>query len=565
MSTANPAPESVVRPRLPRTITDWVRVFGPGAVIASLTIGTGELIFSTRGGALFGYHILFVFVVISLLKWGLVISTSRHMILTGVHPYERLIELPGPRGWLPLALLLMAAVCLPVWISFHSGVLGNLTSWLTGTRGWMNGGMDYVWGAAALVGVLILSALGGYTLLERVQMFVVTALVLCAGLTLILYRPDWLQLILGVLPKPLSYPDWLPEKYPDIARHSVWVETTRYVGVIGGAGFDYLAYTSWLREKSWGVLPGRATPEQLEEITADPDHEIRKWVNAPVVDCLISFALIVAFSAVFVASGALILGPEQVVPDEDNLLNLQARFVTRIHNWLLPLYVGGAFLTMLGTLYGTIEIACAVADEVVRSFFLKWSDSSAMRLRRCVLAWCAPLALGILVWLFIRQASPVERPDMNITSVSTSETPERVSASADTGDSTKIPSAGAPDRSPTPNKPRLLLMILTPVNLFTGVLACGLICFAVIWMDRRWLPSELQPPLWLTVLNLVSAAVFFGLGLKGYWDNENRVVVVGCMLGIFITAMIVAALAEPKVQALRNHRPSTELSEDQTQ
>ncbi|MCH7920588.1 MAG: hypothetical protein IIC50_21730 [Planctomycetes bacterium] len=59
---------------LPRRPWDWLKVFGPGAIMASLTIGTGELIFSSRGGALFGYRILFLFVVISLLKWGLVIA-----------------------------------------------------------------------------------------------------------------------------------------------------------------------------------------------------------------------------------------------------------------------------------------------------------------------------------------------------------------------------------------------------------------------------------------------------------------------------------------------------------
>ena len=85
-------------PQLPRRLTDWVRIFGPGAIIASLTIGTGELVFSSRGGAIFGYDILFTFTVISLLKWGLVVSTSRHMVLTGYHPYERMIDLPGPRG-----------------------------------------------------------------------------------------------------------------------------------------------------------------------------------------------------------------------------------------------------------------------------------------------------------------------------------------------------------------------------------------------------------------------------------------------------------------------------------
>jgi len=78
---------------LPRRPLDWLKVFGPGAIIASLTIGTGELIFSSRGGAIFGYRILFLFIVISLLKWGLVVASSRHMVLTGVHPYRRMLDL----------------------------------------------------------------------------------------------------------------------------------------------------------------------------------------------------------------------------------------------------------------------------------------------------------------------------------------------------------------------------------------------------------------------------------------------------------------------------------------
>ena len=43
------------------------------------------------------------------------------------------------------------------------------------------------------------------------------------------------------VPQSLEYPTWVAEKYPKIAEQPEWVETTRYVGVIGGAGFDYLA------------------------------------------------------------------------------------------------------------------------------------------------------------------------------------------------------------------------------------------------------------------------------------------------------------------------------------
>lgn len=520
------------KPPLPRSIKDWICIFGPGAIMASLTIGTGELIFSSRGGALFGFHILFVFVLILVLKWGLVFATSRHMILTGVHPYERMLELPGPRGWLPIMLLLIASVCLPIWISFHSGVIGNLISWMTGTSRVMHGGMDYVWGGSILAATLLLSAAGGYTMLEKIQTVVVLLMVVCAGLTLLLYNPDWVQMLMGVIPQPLTYPDWVSVKYPKIAENSVWVETTRYTGVIGGAGFDYLAYTAWLREKRWGVLPNRATPEELAAIAKDPYHPVRKWINAPLVDCAISFAMVIAFSTVFVASGAMFLGPRETVPDEENMLNLQAQFVTQIHTWLLPLYLVGAFLTMQGTLYGTIEIACSIADEIARSFDHQWTEDKASRLKRAVLIWCTPIAMSILVWLAIRQANPQPTavvPSANQASISQTEAESKAEQEV------------APAK-----KPRILLAILTPVNLFTGVLSCGLICVLALWMDRRWLPRELQPPIWLNVLNVVSAIVFLGLGLKGYWDNENRLIALGSMLALLVLAMCIAQYCSVK-------------------
>lgn len=488
---------------LPRRPLDWLKVFGPGAIIASLTIGTGELIFSSRGGAIFGYRILFPFIVISLLKWGLVVASSRHMVLTGVHPYRRMLDLPGPRGWLPMVLLLIAAVCLPIWISFHSGVLGNLTAWITGTSGLLGGGIDYLWGAAILALVVAITALRGYSTLERIQLVIVTAMVVSAGVTLILYKPDWLELLKGaIIPQSYSYPAWLGTEYPRIAAQPVWVETTRYVGVIGGAGFDYLAYTSFMRDKAWGQAgSGPASAERLAEIAADPAHPVRRWLRAPLVDCSISFLVIVVFSAVFVASGALILGPHHKIPDEKNLLNLQADFVTGIHPWLLPLYVAGAFLTMIGTLYGTMEVACSIAGEMAHAFSRNFAVNHAHRIRRATIVWCAIGACAILLLLFAYQS---------------------------TG------SAG---------KPRLLLAILTPANLFTGVLLCGVLCLVNLWMDRRFLPKELRLPAWLRWMNLGSAFIFLGLGVKGYWDHESRPYAIGSLCVMLTVAAAGAHLA----------------------
>ncbi len=373
-------------------------VFGPGAIIASLTIGTGELIFSSRGGALFGYRCLFLFVVICLLKWGLVLAASRHIVLTGVHPYERMMELPGPKGWFPLVLFLVAAIVLPIWISFHTGVLGNLIGWVTGTGDVLRGGMDYAWGGIVLAILLAITIQGGYTTLERIQLVIIGAMLLGAGTTLVLYRPDWLAMLQGaVWPQGFAYPSWLSAEYPDIASQPVWVETTRYVGVIGGAGFDYMAYTSFVRERGWGQAgSGPASAAELAEIARDPAHVVRRWVRAPLVDCTLSFLVVILFTAVFVASGTLILGPHHKIPDEKNLLGLQSAFVTGIHPWLLPLYVSGAFLAMLGTLYGTLEVACSIVAEMARCGSREFATRHVRRIRKATIVWCAVGSYAIL-------------------------------------------------------------------------------------------------------------------------------------------------------------------------
>ena len=271
-----PGPDSV----LPRRPVQWLQVFGPGAIIASLTIGTGELIFSSRGGAIFGYRVLFLFLVILLLKWGLVLAASRHMVLSGVHPYQRMMDVPGPRGWLPLVLFLCAVVSLPIWISFHSVVLGNLIGWLTGTSELLRGGMDYLWGAVILAIVLAITVLGGYSTLERIQLVIVAAMMVGAVVTLLLYHPDWLALLRGAfVPQSFEYPAWLGAAYPDVAAQPVWVETTRYVGVIGGGAFDYMAYTSYIRDKAWGQsAAGPASEAQLAEVAGHPTHPHRQWL-----------------------------------------------------------------------------------------------------------------------------------------------------------------------------------------------------------------------------------------------------------------------------------------------
>ena len=75
----------------------WFAFFGPGAIVASVNIGSGEIFFPSRNGAVFGYRVLWVLLLIAVLKWVLAYTSMRHMVLTGAHPCERWNSLLGPR------------------------------------------------------------------------------------------------------------------------------------------------------------------------------------------------------------------------------------------------------------------------------------------------------------------------------------------------------------------------------------------------------------------------------------------------------------------------------------
>jgi Mn2+/Fe2+ NRAMP family transporter len=467
---------------LSRNPLRWVAIFGPGAVIASLTIGVGELIFSTRAGSLFGYRLLWFFLLVLALKWVLVFASSRHIVLTGAHPFERWMELPGPRGWFPLVFLLLAVPCFPIWVCFHAGTLGTLLSSLAGTEQAWRGGAHYVWGAGVLAGVLALSAMGGYRALERIQLVIVLLMLGSVVLAVFFIRPDWFEFFKGLLvPQPLAYPLWVtPESHPDVAGRPVWLETTTYVGVIGGSSYDYLAYVSYLREKHWGRAGmSIATPEELTVMSNDPAHENRRWLRAPLVDCTLSFLAVLVFTAVFVVCGAVVLGPQHKVPGGSNLLSLQAEFVASVHPWLKHVYFAGAFLAVFGTLYGTIEVAPTILREWVTAFRPSAAEKFQPRLRFWSVAWVGVVGLLILVWSLWYHL--------------------RIGT----------------------DKPPGLIAILTPANLFTGVLGCGLICLLNAWMDCRFLPRGLRPSKTATVLSAAAGLIFLTLGLRGCWDHSG--------------------------------------------
>ncbi|MGH3425382.1 MAG: Nramp family divalent metal transporter, partial [Nocardioidaceae bacterium] len=233
------------------SLSTFLAFFGPGAVIASLTIGSGESILASREGAVFGYAVLWALIVGVIAKGALVYASNRYITLTGEHPMSRFARVfPGPRGWFAV---LMTVICFASFPGWSSGVAVALGDYLQ----LLGAGPGLAWSIGLLVFAAALSFIGGYGLLEKTQVLMAGMMVLLVVIAVFVAQPDWLGVLGGLVPQPLEYQPFVAGSYPEISNISVYVELAVFLGGIGGGMYDYIGYSGMLREKRWGMLGHR--------------------------------------------------------------------------------------------------------------------------------------------------------------------------------------------------------------------------------------------------------------------------------------------------------------------
>lgn len=474
------------RPLLARNPLLWLGFFGPGVVIASLTAGSGELLFPSRMGAMFGYRLLWIFPVVAALKWVMAYSSARHMVLSGAHPLERWDRIPGPRGWLPIFFFTIFIVCAPFWASFQLGLLGSISGSI------FPSGDLYFWATVWVVVSFVLLAVGNYTFLERTQMIILGLMFVGTFIAVLYVRPDWIGVVQGLLvPQLPDYPSWVLENYESFRDREEWLELTVAASVTGGVAGDYLCYTSFLREKNWGRSNmGVADKSEIELIGQDVSHPARLWVRAALVDTVLSMAMIVLIAGCFSILGAVILQEQQLVPEKDEqLLELQGQFLTSLSPLLLPLYQLAVFLAFFGNVYGGPEIVSRVSYEYFRSRGWQWI--SQKNIRTFAIVWTL---LGSLAVVWMKRAFPDTR----------------------------------------------LVDIITFPAIYAGMIMCVFYCLVNPWSDRSFLPAGLRMNRGLVFLNLIAAAIFSLIAIRAMWIDTwwHFVLLPGWICGAMVIAHI---------------------------
>ena len=459
------------------------RYIGPGIIIASVTIGSGELVWASRSGAIFGYGLLWCFLYAGVFKGIQVYTATRHFTLTGEHPMVGWKQLPGPPLWFPLLIAVPAIGLMPIAFSAIPEMLGGFMHRMSGAAGdvpvgqW---GFDEfrinAWTTLVLCVCLTLAILSSEKLLERASMVVLGIIVVCVAVSVMVLGPDWFDLPAGLfIPRVAEFPDFVqtPEYAEEFKDRSPWLEVSLYLTAVGGGAYDYIGYIGLLRSRKWGLAGRRVA--SLDELNAavapeNPQAETNvkralQWTRAPLLDTAISFFFVILVTLLFGILGTLLLHSKGVVPANNNLLNEQESFLTLLHPELRWVYRTGVFLALIGTLYGAFEVYQHTFAESVAAIAPDWTTPRRTAwLRRGIVAYCFVGGL-IMVWLPVSVAgSIVER--------------------------------------------------MTFGSIISGAASCGLWCFAMLWLDRVRLPPPLRMSRTLQTVTWLAGIAMTALGLQ---------------------------------------------------
>lgn len=367
------APAALAIPKAPaglKTTSGLFKYLGPGLIMASASIGSGELFFASRGGSIFGYVLLWTFLACAIFKGVVVYSGTRYITLTGESPFARFGQvLPGPKNWFPILLGIFAVVSFPSWCGGFASFLGQWSVWTFGF------GAPRVWATVWILLAFSTLFFAGYRYIEAFQTFVVGLLVLFVLIAVVVSQPNYLDALLGLIPSiPDGYQSWVQSKYPEIAAKPISLEIISYLGAIGGGTYDYIGYIGMYNEKKWGML---GTPDledlraklitlktgeriPMDESDANAD-EVKAWNRAPIMDTVVSFIAVFIFSAAFMILGNVILGVDgnQVIPDDKAIMQHQAEFFSQITPALLYFYKLAIWAAFFGSMQasGTVMYA----------------------------------------------------------------------------------------------------------------------------------------------------------------------------------------------------------------
>lgn len=346
----------------------YLLFFGPGAIIASLTIGQGQLIIGPQIGAWAGYSLLWL-ITISVGSFVIAYVSCRFTMLSGIGIMD-LFAIKTKKGWFNWLILIIMLIFIPIFAASILTAMGQALNWIFGF------GHYLIWGISfeIIAGLIVL--LGRYKLLELSHAFFVVVLALGAIISVIMIKPDIGEMLPNFFTLgqnvPNSYPSWV-DQVKGFTKTPIPLTMLAYLGTLNFTLVALIGYLGWIKIKKWGVFKDQKDPNdfshnvlnlfkknsKIDYLSSDP-KEVKKsrlLLKPLSIDLGFAFIVVAIVSAAYMVAGTTHLGPKHLLPSDINLLKQQAVIFTEIASWLDIIFKISVFFALFGTVYGAFEAA----------------------------------------------------------------------------------------------------------------------------------------------------------------------------------------------------------------
>lgn len=279
--------------------SERLKWLGPSFLWMLSAAGSGELLFTPRIAALYGYSLLWALLAAVVLKWFINGEVGRFSVCTGTTILEGFKQLPGPKNWAVWLILLPQVI---VAISTVAGLAGAAATALI----LMTGGTVQLWTVIIIIVTAAIVLLGQYNLVEKISSYIGIARTIAVVAAAIFVFPNLRQLGAGLLPQ--------------IPQNVQYQEILPWLGFMLAGAAGLMWYSYWIEARGYGAASIEGQ-EQIDpkQLNLEEKNKLRGWLNLMMISNTLAVvgALLAALS--FLILGGELLRPQGLVPKENQV------------------------------------------------------------------------------------------------------------------------------------------------------------------------------------------------------------------------------------------------------
>ena len=291
----------------PKNFKEKIKWLGPGFLWMVSAAGSGELLFTPRVGALYGYTLVWALITAVALKWFINREIGRFTVCTGDTVIDGFSRLPGPKNWAVYVILIPQ---LFVAVTSIAGLAGSAaTALILALPGDIR-----IWTIASILLSTALVLIGKFKAVEKTA----TLLAIALGVSSIVAAALVFKDLKG-------FADGFAFKMPENARFE---EILPWLGFMLSGAAGMIWYSFWIRAKKYG-LQNEGSQHKVS-LSKEDKGKLKAWIRQMTADNTVAVVGTLIITIAFLILGTELLKPKGLIPEENKVAEVLGQLLGQL-------------------------------------------------------------------------------------------------------------------------------------------------------------------------------------------------------------------------------------------